>query len=74
LSEKITMQTKLKINGMTCEMCVRHVTTALQSVPNVKSAVVDLHAGEATVDHDNASVEAMKIAVEEEGYEAQDAQ
>ena len=65
------MQTKLKINGMTCEMCGRHVTTALQSVPNVKSANVDLQAGEALVEHDDASVEAMKSAVEEEGYEAQ---
>jgi copper chaperone len=65
------MQTKMKIKGMTCEMCVRHVTTALQSVPNVKSATVDLSAGEATIEHENASLEAMQHAVAEEGYEVQ---
>ncbi|HID85279.1 MAG TPA: hypothetical protein EYP54_09315, partial [Anaerolineales bacterium] len=26
---------KLKIQGMTCDTCVRHVTRALQSVPGV---------------------------------------
>lgn len=67
------METQLKIDGMTCEMCVRHVTTALQSVPGVQSATVDLKAGAATVQHENASPEAMAKAVEEEGYSAQPA-
>jgi len=62
--------TKLKVDGMTCEMCVGYVQKALESVPGVQSAQVDLEAGRATVQHDGASENAMVEAVEEEGYEA----
>jgi copper chaperone len=64
------METRLKIEGMTCEMCVRHVTNALQSVPGVERAVVNLKLGEAVVRHEEASLEAMSAAVREEGYKA----
>lgn len=60
--------TQLTVMGMTCGMCVGHVTKALQSVPGVQSAKVDLATGLATVEHD-ANVEALVAAVEEEGYE-----
>jgi len=66
------METKLKISGMTCGMCVQHVTKALQSVPGVQLAAVDLTSGTATVKHDaSAETETMTEAVTEEGYEAQ---
>ena len=65
------METKLKVQGMTCEMCVKHVTSALQSVDGVKKAEVDLHAGQARVEHENAAPGALIDAVQEEGYEAQ---
>lgn len=64
------MTTQLKVDGMTCEMCVGHVQKALQSVSGVQSAQVDLAAGRATVQHDDASENAMIEAVGEEGYEA----
>jgi len=66
------METTLKVTGMTCGMCVGHVTKALQSVPGVKLAAVDLNSGTAVVKHDeSAQSEAMVQAVTEEGYGAQ---
>ena len=66
------METTLKVEGMTCGMCVQHVTKALQGVAGVQSAQVDLASGTAKVQHDeNATSEAMVKAVEEDGYGAQ---
>ena len=68
------METKLKVTGMTCGMCVQHVTNALQSVAGVQSATVDLTSGLATVQHDEtAKSEAMIEAVVEDGYSAEPA-
>jgi copper ion binding protein len=65
------MKTTLKIGGMSCDHCVKHVTEALEGVEGVKSAKVNLKKGEAVVKHeDQANVEAMKAAVVEAGYEA----
>ncbi len=61
-------KTQLTVTGMTCGMCVEHVTRALQSVPGVQRTQVDLATGLATVEHD-AKVEALVAAVEEEGHE-----
>jgi copper chaperone CopZ len=45
------MQTvELKIQGMTCGGCVKHVTKALQSVPGVAHVDVDLVSGRARVE------------------------
>ena len=41
--------TELAITGMTCGNCARHVTEAIQSVPGVRSATVNLEANRATV-------------------------
>jgi copper chaperone CopZ len=65
------MTTQLKISGMSCEMCVRHVTNALQGVEGVESANVSLEQGSATVEHDGVDISAMLEAVREEGYEAE---
>jgi copper ion binding protein len=64
------MQTKLKIEGMSCEHCVKAVKTALEEIAGVKSAAVNLKAQTAAVDHiDGVSLAALKTAVEEAGYE-----
>lgn len=63
--------TQLRISGMSCEMCVQHVTKALQSVPGVQAAKVDLAAGRAEVQHDGATLPSLIEAVDEEGYQAQ---
>lgn len=67
--------TQLKVTGMTCGMCVQHVTQALQSVAGVNQATVDLTAGNASVQHDaTAQPQAMIEAVSEAGYKAKVAQ
>lgn len=66
------MKTNLKIEGMTCQNCVKHVRKALESVAGVTSAEVDLDSGRATVEGE-AAVADLIAAVEEEGYEAKSA-
>ena len=65
------MVTKLRITGMTCNGCVRHIDKALRSIPGVTAVEVSLPEGTAKVVHaDSARVEAMLAAVESAGYEA----
>lgn len=64
------METKLKVQGMTCEMCVKHVKQGLESVPGVQSAVVDLNTNTATVQSADVDPEILIEAVQEEGYDA----
>ncbi len=65
-------QITFKVNGMTCNMCVKHVTKALQGVEGVSDVEVSLDAGNATVayDPDKAGMLQFKAAVAEAGYEA----
>jgi copper chaperone CopZ len=60
-------KTQLTIAGMTCELCVEHVTEVLKGVTGVRTAKVNLGATLATVEH-QATVEELIAAVEEEGY------
>jgi Cu+-exporting ATPase len=65
--------TELAITGMTCGNCARHVTEAIQSVPGVRSATVNLDANQATVrwvTDVSTDVSAVIKAVEDEGYGA----
>jgi copper ion binding protein len=64
------MKTLLKIDGMSCEHCVKHVKDALEELGGVKSAKVSLKDNSADVDHSEAvTLAAMKEAVTEAGYE-----
>jgi len=65
----------LKIGGMTCQNCARHVREALQEVPGVEYAEVDLDGGRARVKTNDAEpelaqVKALVEAVEQAGYSA----
>lgn len=62
-------KTQLNVEGMTCEHCVKAVKGALERLPGVDRAEVDLAAGSATVEG-AADVQVMLRAVEEEGYRA----
>jgi copper ion binding protein len=65
------MKTTLSIEGMTCEHCVKHVTEALTALTGVKKAKVNLKAKKADIDHaDSVSVDALKAAVVEAGFQA----
>ena len=65
--------TELKIESMTCGHCAQTVTGALQKVGGVERAQVDLNAGRARVEYDEAQTDEEKMiqAVSEEGYSAQ---
>ena len=65
-----TKKQELAVEGMTCASCVSHVEEALQEVPGVASATVNLATERATVDYDPgvATVEQLAQAVEGAGY------
>lgn len=69
--------TELSVSGMTCQNCARHVTEAIQSVPDVRSATVSLENKSATVRWNSgaaADISAVIAAVKEAGYEAKEVQ
>jgi copper chaperone CopZ len=69
---KSAMKIHLKIDGMTCQNCVRHVRGALQKVAGVESAEVDLDQGAASVQTGDGTVAAELIqAVQRAGYKAE---
>ncbi len=61
-------KTHLKIEGMTCQHCVSHVTEALEGVAGVASAKINLKKGEAVVKSEDASLEQLSAAVAAAGY------
>lgn len=68
-----TMQTsevKLTVSGMTCANCVRHVQKALEAVPGVVAADVDLESDSATVKGEDLDTRQLAAAVRAAGYEA----
>ena len=64
--------TTLRIAGMSCGACVRHVTRALDGMTGVVHAQVDLRTNEAIVEHlpGYVDAEALIAAVRDAGYEA----
>jgi copper chaperone len=60
------MSTTVKISGMSCGHCVASVKKALSSVPGIENLEVTI--GQATFEG-NVDMEAVKNAIEEEGYE-----
>lgn len=69
---KPAKETHLKVQGMTCGSCVRHVTQALSALDGVDSVQVSLQEGTVCVVHDSDADESQFMkALSEEGYEAQ---
>ncbi len=62
----------LRIEGMTCDGCARHVTEALKSVPGVEEAEVgNWRSGRATaVTQENVDSKVLVEAVQKSGYRA----
>ena len=68
-----SMKRELKVEGMMCQHCVRHVTDALQAVEGVKTAEVDLKKKRAVVTLEGpVADEVLTSAVKEAGYEVTD--
>jgi P-type Cu+ transporter len=68
-----TPRSRLEVKGMTCQNCARHVREALQSVPGVVMASVDLEQHSATVRwaaEAPGNVDHAVRAVNEAGYRA----
>lgn len=61
---------ELAVTGMTCGNCVRHVKEALEQVPGVKKAKVELP-GSAIVTAKDVEIPALLAAVTEAGYSAE---
>ena len=60
----------IRVTGMTCQNCVRHVSQALSSLPGVRSAEVDLAAGSARLDTERElPAQELRAALDEAGYE-----
>lgn len=60
----------LKVSGMTCGHCAQTVTKAVEAIPAVERALVDLKAGEVVVEG-GAEESAIRQAIEDAGYEVQ---
>ena len=66
----ITMKKLLKVEGMMCQHCVKHVTDALMGVAGVTSVDVNLKKKGALVEcSEGVTNEALTAAVKEAGYE-----
>lgn len=59
---------KIKIEGMSCQHCVGHVTEALKNIAGLSDIKVSLEEKCATVSG-NADPTVIKAAIEEEGYD-----
>jgi copper chaperone len=67
-------QKTLKVEGMSCEHCVKAVTNALGGIASVADVMVSLKDKTASFKYDPAlaSLDAIKAAITEEGYEVTD--
>lgn len=61
---------ELTIEGMTCGSCVSRVTRALEAIPGVEHADVDLKTGRASVTGKLPFPEVLRSTVRAAGYEA----
>jgi copper chaperone len=65
------MITTVRVDGMTCQHCVRAVFTALAAVPGIHRA--DVSIGAAQVEHDGSvTVDQIRDAIEVAGYTVTD--
>lgn len=61
----------IKVNGMSCEHCVKAVTKAVSTLAGIGSVAVDLKAGTVTVEYDPAQspLDKIKSEIEDQGYD-----
>lgn len=61
----------LKVEGMSCSHCVNTVTKAVGGLEGVSNVEVDLDAKTVTVEYDDdkVSLDNIKEAIEDEGYD-----
>jgi copper chaperone len=66
-------ETCIKIDGMSCQGCVKNITGVLQALPGVSRAEVSLEAATAVVGFEPATVSraALLAAIEDAGFDAE---
>ena len=71
LKDNSMKKTKLKINGMSCQHCVKTVTDALTGLEGVQRAKVNLRKGEAVVHFNELEITTTNLreAITEAGFE-----
>lgn len=64
-------KTVLNVEGMSCEHCVKAITSTLGELPGVGGVIADLEAKTITVEYnpDGISLEKIKLQIEDLGYE-----
>jgi copper chaperone len=69
---KTNEETTLKVEGMSCPSCVRHIDDALREVKGVREVNVQFERGQVRVRHDSeaATVNALIEALRNAGYES----
>jgi copper chaperone len=65
------MTTVFTVDGMSCEHCVRAVTQAVEALAGVTRVSVSLSGKTVAVEHDaaQASADAIRLQIEEQGYD-----
>jgi copper chaperone len=63
------MSLELHVNGMSCGHCVAAITKALLALDSAAHVNVDLNGRKVLVESQNLTDEAVRAAVESEGYE-----
>jgi copper chaperone CopZ len=68
----MVQMTTLRIAGMSCGACVRHVTRAIEGMNGVVHVDVDLQTNQAVVEHlpDSVDETALVAAITDAGYSA----
>ena len=61
----------IKVDGMSCEHCVKAVTKAVNALPGIGAVNIDLKAKTVTVEHDpnHTALEKIEYTIQEEGYD-----
>ncbi|WP_058305692.1 copper chaperone CopZ [Gracilibacillus massiliensis] len=67
------MEKTINVQGMTCGHCKMSVEGALKELDGVSSAQVNLEAGsvDVTFEESKVNVDAMKEAIEDQGYDVE---
>lgn len=66
------IDTRINIEGMTCQSCVRNITENISAKEGIVNILVSLEAKSATVQYDNSLTSPIKIAemIEDMGFDA----
>ncbi|HNX14461.1 MAG TPA: copper chaperone CopZ [Oscillospiraceae bacterium] len=61
----------IRVDGMSCEHCVKAVTKAVGALPGIGNVTVDLKGKTVTVDYDPAKtpLEKIKTEINDQGYD-----